>query len=101
MAGVGPLQAPRRDTLGPWAFDFDLGETITVLDGIRRKAGDGVRVDYAPGVPVVQRVFPSLFDMFGGNRPEDPEGFEEDAEFQRAVELARGSDGAVVVAGEG
>ena len=49
---------------------------------------------------VVQRVFPSMFDMFGGNTPEDPEGFDEDAEFQRAVDLARGADVAVVVAGE-
>ena len=100
IAVIGPLAASRRDTLGPWVFDFDLEETITVLDGIRRKAGDGVRVDYAPGVPVVQRVFPSLFDMFGGNRPEDPEGFEENAEFERAVQLAGAADVAVVVLGE-
>jgi beta-glucosidase len=45
-------------------------------------------------------VFASLFDMFGGNRPEDPEGFDEQAEFQRAVEVAREADVAVVVAGE-
>jgi beta-glucosidase len=38
--------------------------------------------------------------MFGGNTPEDPEGFDEEAEFQRAVGLARAADVAVVVAGE-
>jgi beta-glucosidase len=38
--------------------------------------------------------------MHGGNRPADPEGFEEDAEFRRAVDLAAGADVAVVVAGE-
>jgi beta-glucosidase len=100
IAVIGPLAGSRRDTLGPWVFDFDLAETVTVLDGIRVKAGDGVRVDYAQGVPVTQRVFPSMFDMFGGNRPSDPEGFDADAEFQRAVDLARGADVAVVVAGE-
>ena len=47
-----------------------------------------MRVEYARGVPVVQREFPSLFDMFGGNTPSDPEGFDEDAEFQQAVDLA-------------
>ena len=57
-------------------------------------------MEYARGVPVVQREFPSLFDMFGGNTPGDPEGFDEDAEFQRAVDLARGADVAVVVVGE-
>jgi beta-glucosidase len=100
IAVIGPLADSKRDTIGPWVFDFDLGETVTVLDGIRRKVGDGVRVDYAQGVPVVQRVFPSMFDMFGGNRPQDPEGFDEDAEVQRAVEVASEADVAVVVVGE-
>jgi beta-glucosidase len=81
-------------------FDFDLDETVTVLEGIRARAGDAVRVEYARGVPVVQREFPSLFDMFGGNTPSDPEGFDEDAELQRAVDVARDADVAVVVVGE-
>ncbi len=100
IAVIGPLADSKRDTIGPWVFDFDLDETVTVLEGIRAKAGDGVRVDHARGVRVTQRVFASMFDMFGGNRPEDPEGFDEEAEFQQAVDLARGADVAVVVAGE-
>jgi beta-glucosidase len=100
VAVIGPLADSRRDTLGPWVFDFDLDETVTVLDGIRRTVGDRVRVESAPGIPVVQRVFPSMFDMFGGNRPEDPEGFDAEAEFRRAVDLAEAADVAVVVAGE-
>jgi beta-glucosidase len=100
IAVIGPLADSERDTLGPWVFDFDLDETVTVLDGIRAHVGDRVRVDHARGVRVVQRVFPSMFDMFGDNRPGDPEGFDEEAEFRRAVELARGADVAVVVAGE-
>jgi len=100
IAVIGPLAASQRDTLGPWVFDFDLDETVTVLDGIRRTVGDNVRVDYAPGIGVVQRVFPSMFDMFGGNRPADPEGFDEDAEFARAVKVAADVDVAVVVVGE-
>jgi beta-glucosidase len=71
-----------------------------VLAGIRARAGDAVRVEYAQGVPVVQREFPSLFDMFGRNTPSDPEGFDADAEFRRAVDLAGGADVAVVVVGE-
>jgi len=100
IAVVGSLADSRRDIIGPWVFDFDLDETVTVLAGIRAKVGERVRVDHACGVPVVQRVFPSLFDMFEGNKPEDPEGFDEEAEFQHAVGLARGADVAVVVAGE-
>jgi len=97
---IGPLADSKRDTIGPWVFDFDLNETVTVLDGIRGAVGDDVRVEYAPGVPVVQRAFASMFDMFGGNRPEDPEGFDEDADFQRAVDTASEADVAVVVVGE-
>ena len=100
IAVIGPLADSKRDTIGPWVFDFDLDETVTVLEGIRARAGEGVRVDHARGVRVVQRLFPSLFDMFGGNKPADPDGFDEDAEFQRAVDLARGADVAVVVVGE-
>ncbi len=100
IAVIGPLADSKRDTLGPWVFDFDLDETVTVLEGIRAKAGDAVRVDHARGVRVVQREFASMFDMFGDNRSEDPEGFDEDVEFQHAVELARRADVAVVVAGE-
>jgi len=100
LAVIGPLADSPRDTLGPWVFDYDLDETVTVVDGIRRKVGDRVRVDHARGVGVVQRLFPSIFDMHGGNRPEDPQGFDEDTEFRRAVDLAAGADVAVVVAGE-
>jgi beta-glucosidase len=100
LAVIGPLADSKRDTLGPWVFDFDLAETVTVLDGIRRKVGDRVSVDHAPGVGVAQRLSPSIFDMFGGNRPADPEGFDEDAEFGRAVRIAADADVAVVVVGE-
>jgi beta-glucosidase len=100
IAVLGPLADSKRDTIGPWVFDFDLDETVTVLDGIRAAAGDGVRVGYARGVGVGHRVFPSLFDMFGGNAPSDPDGFDEEAEFRQAVDLAAGSDIAVIVAGE-
>ncbi len=97
IAVIGPLADSKRDTLGPWCFDFDLDETVTVLDGIRDKAA---RVEYAPGVRPAQRFFASMFDMFEGNAPEDPEGFDDEAELTRAVELAREADVAVVVAGE-
>ncbi len=100
VAVIGPLADSRRDILGPWVFDYDLDETVTVLDGIRRKAGDRVRVEYTRGIPVAQRVFASMFDMFGGNRPSDPDGFDEGAEFRRAVEVAAAADVAIVVVGE-
>ena len=100
LAVIGPLADSRRDTLGPWVFDFDLDETVTVLEGIRSRVGADLRVEYAPGVRPAQRTFPSMFDMWPGNAPEDPEDFDDEAELRRAVDLARDADVALMVAGE-
>jgi beta-glucosidase len=100
IAVIGPLADSRRDILGPWVFDFDLDETVTVLDGIRNRAGQETEVGYAPGIRPARRVFPSMFDMFANNAPAEPEGFDDEAELARAVDLARSSDVAVVVLGE-
>ncbi|HQA32170.1 MAG TPA: glycoside hydrolase family 3 N-terminal domain-containing protein [Propioniciclava tarda] len=100
IAVVGPLADSQRDTLGPWVFDFDLAETVTILDGLKARAGDGVTVEYAPGIRPGQRHFQSMFDMWPGNRPADPEGFDDAAELDRAAKLAAASDVAIVVLGE-
>jgi len=100
IAVIGPLADSRRDTLGPWCFDFDLDETVTVVDGVRRKVDGIARVEYAPGVRPSQRLYGSIFDMFAGNVPEDPEGFDDEAEIRRAVDLARTADVAIVMVGE-
>jgi beta-glucosidase len=100
IAVIGPLADSRRDILGPWVFDFDLDETVTVLDGIRNRAGQGAEVRYAPGIRPAQRVFPSMFDMFANNAPAEPAAFDDTAELARAVTLAHESDVAVVVLGE-
>ncbi|GAA1595701.1 glycoside hydrolase family 3 N-terminal domain-containing protein [Actinoplanes couchii] len=100
IAVLGPLADSRRDTLGPWVFDADLNETVTVLDGIRRAAGDRVRVEYARGIPVEQRTFPSMFDGDGADVQADPEGFDPATAFDRAVQVAAAADVAVVVVGE-
>ena len=99
IAVIGPLAASKRDTLGPWCFDYDPDETVTVLEGIRERAG-AERVQYAPGVRPAHRLFPSIFDIFGDNVPSDPEDFDDDAELARAVEAAAAAEVAVVVVGE-
>ena len=51
----------------------------------------GSRSSYAPGIRPAQRVFPSMFDMFGGNAPEDPDGLRRRRRARRARStLARG-----------
>ena len=71
-----------------------------MLDGLRSRLSEQTEVRYAPGIRPAQRVFPSMFDMFPGNTPPDPENFDDEAELSRAVDLARDSDLAVVVLGE-
>ncbi len=100
IAVIGALADSPRDTLGPWIFDFDLAETVTVRAGIQALVGDRVDVAYAPGVRPGRRTYPSMFDTFPGNTPPDPEDFDDDGELERAVDLAARSDVAVVVVGE-
>lgn len=74
VAVIGPFADDRRATLGPWVFAQDPDATVTVLDGMRRVAGEGVRVEHAPGVPVPTRLFPSPFaaieQQLGGAAPQ-------------------------------
>ncbi len=100
IAVVGPLADNQRETLGPWSFNFTLDETVTILAGIRARAGSSANVQFAPGVVLPNRKFPSPFAMFPGNTPVRPANFDEKAEFDKAVALAGGSDVTVVVLGE-
>ena len=50
VAVIGSLADSRRDTLGPWVFDFDLEETVTVRAGIEGYLGKrGRRCPTRPG----------------------------------------------------
>ena len=100
IAVIGPLADSKRDTLGPWVFDFDLDETVSVFEGIRGRVGSGVQVEFAPGVARTQRLHPSPFDRMDGYAADDPDDFDDDAEMARAVGLARSADVAIVVLGE-
>ncbi len=100
IAVIGPLADSARDTVGPWVFDQDDKETVTVLAGIRAKLGSSVRVDYSPGVSMTKRLHQSIFEM-----PPHPVvpgvQVDDDAEIRRAVALAQAADVAVLVLGEG
>ncbi|HEY1012079.1 MAG TPA: glycoside hydrolase family 3 N-terminal domain-containing protein [Herpetosiphonaceae bacterium] len=106
IAVIGPLADQRRATLGPWVFAPDMAATVTVLEGLRQVAGEGVSIAHAPGLPAPQRPIPSPFAEFeqqlGGFGPaaDAAAPFDEAAEFARAVEAARAADVAVGVLGE-
>lgn len=100
VAVIGPLADSRRDTIGPWVFDYDSDETVTVLQGLRDRLGDAADVAFAPGIRPAQRVFASMFDMWGDNHPDDPQDFDDEAELAYAAGVAGAADVAVVVLGE-
>ncbi|WP_420174624.1 glycoside hydrolase family 3 N-terminal domain-containing protein [Luteococcus sp. OSA5] len=100
VAVVGQLADSARDSLGPWIFDFDVTETVTILDGLRARLGEQVEVAWAPGASIPDRIFPSMFDAMEPEPTVTGEGYDDDAEIERAVELARTSDVVVVVAGQ-
>lgn len=100
IAVIGQLADSPRDTLGPWVFDHDVDETVTILEGLRARAGEGVQVEHAPGVRAGSRVFPSMFDRMDHGLPTVADDFDDDAELGRAVELARSAEVAIVVIGQ-
>ncbi len=100
IAVIGQLADSQRDTLGPWVFEHDTDETVTILGGLRARAGEGVRVEYAAGVRPPTRLFPSMFDERDHGLPVVADDFDDDAELARAVALAAASEVAVVVVGQ-
>ncbi len=98
IAVVGQLADSARDILGPWAFDYDTGETVTILDGIRARASG--EVAFAPGVGIPERLHPSMFDNMDSVVARTALDHDDEAELNLAVELASASDVAVVVIGE-
>jgi beta-glucosidase len=100
IAVVGPLADSKLDTLGPWAFQQDLPETVTVLEGLRSKLGASAQISFAPGVQIA-RTFPSFFDKIDHSvHPPAWSAEQQDQEMQKAVDLAGSSDLTILVLGE-
>jgi beta-glucosidase len=101
IAVIGPLADAKRELLTMWSgFDLDPSTTVTVLEGVRNRAGAGARVEYAPGAQLRKQNL-SMFDqMFGGKPPEPWTEEQARAELAKAVDLARRSDVVILVLGE-
>ncbi|GAA4343592.1 glycoside hydrolase family 3 N-terminal domain-containing protein [Microbacterium rhizosphaerae] len=100
VAVIGQLAASKRDVLGPWVFDHDVDEAVSVLKGLRDRLGSGVRIEYAPGASIPERLHPSLFDRMDAAVEATPADYDDDAEIERAVTIAAESDVAIVVVGQ-
>jgi beta-glucosidase len=99
VAVIGPLADSKRDIRGSWSFADDRNSAVTVLEGIRAKVGSSVKVEHAPGVDLA-RVYQSPFVIVQGARPAPWPETQKQAEFEKAVSLARSSDVVILVLGE-
>jgi beta-glucosidase len=100
IAVIGPLADSKLDTIGPWAFQEDLPETVTVLEGLRSELGVGAQLSFAPGVQIARK-FPSFFDKIDRSvHPSAWSAQQQDQEMQKAVDLAGSSDLTILVLGE-
>jgi beta-glucosidase len=80
VAVIGPLADAAYEQLGTWIFDADISTTESVVDGIRRRAGDGIEVRFVPALETSRSRDTSQFDA--------------------AVEAARNADAVVLCLGE-
>ena len=99
VAVIGQLADSPRDMLGPWVFDHDTAETVTILDGLRSRLSEDVVV-HAPGAGILERKFPSAFDRADPTIASTPADWDDDAEIDSAVAAAAAADIAVVVVGQ-
>jgi beta-glucosidase len=100
VAVVGPIADSKPDTMGSWSIAGNIENTVTVLEGLRRKLGSTVTINYAKGVEI-DRGGTSIFDdQFVSPRAVLKTQPERDAEFQHALDAVKKSDVAVLVMGE-
>ncbi len=100
IAVIGHLADSRRDVLGPWMFDHDTSEAVSIVQGIRNRAGRSIRVEYAPGASSPERITGSPFDSMDPTVPVTPADFDDDAAIAHAEEVAGAADVAIVVVGQ-
>jgi len=93
LAVVGPNAAVCR--LG--GYSDDPGKVVSILDGIKNKVGDTIKVLYAEGCKITAN--DQGWRSWYVDKVELPNPAEEDKRIADAVRVARGSDVAVVVVG--
>jgi beta-glucosidase len=81
-------------------FSYDASETVTILDGLRARAGDGVEVSYEAGVGIPERTYPSMFDAMDSVVEHTAADHDDEAALAAAVEAASNAEVAVVVIGQ-
>ncbi|HLH08419.1 MAG TPA: beta-glucosidase BglX [Terriglobales bacterium] len=101
IAVIGPLADSGDDQLSMWGHIGKPNPPVSVLQGIRNKLGDAVRIEYSKG-PNITREYPSFFaDALHIHT--DPKQTAEEAKkaFDDALATAKRNDMVILVLGEG
>ncbi|HZW91496.1 MAG TPA: beta-glucosidase BglX [Candidatus Eremiobacteraceae bacterium] len=103
IAVIGPLADAHNDLLSMWGALVKPGPTVSILQGIREKAGSAIHVVFAHG-PNLRRIMPSPLEGIAMTAAlqEEPPQTEQEAKqpIEETIALARQSDVAVLVVGE-
>jgi beta-glucosidase len=100
IALIGMLADSRADIMGSWSLAAHPADSVTVLEGLRKRFSPGVKIAYTKGVEI-EREQESIFDaQFSSPKPTLKTEAEKDAEFHHAIDLIKQSDVAVLVLGE-
>jgi beta-glucosidase len=99
IALIGPLAKNQRDLIGSWSGAGDWQKAVSLEQGIKNVAGNGVKINYAKGANItddpllIQRLNAHGGNLEIDNRPADDL-------IREAVDVARQSDVIVAVVGE-
>ncbi len=98
VAVIGPMADSPIDTVGPWSFADKPDETITIFKGLKARLDGLAQVETAPGVQLRR----GTTSMFAAMRPMPRrwDAATAEAEYARALELARHSDLIILTVGE-
>ena len=100
IAVIGPLADSKPDTMGSWSLAGHYDDTVTVVEGIRKRFPSGVTIRSAKGVEIT-RGSKTIFDeQFQSPQPTLTTDSEKNAEFKRAIGMVKESDVSVLVLGE-
>jgi beta-glucosidase len=96
IAVIGPLAAAKKELQGSWSFVGNPDQVVSVVDGIRERAGKSASVTYAEGTTIERTDQPAInSDKMDAAAQRQP-----DAKIEAAVAVARDADLAVLVLGE-
>jgi beta-glucosidase len=101
IAVIGPLADSKPDTMGSWSLAGHYDDTVTVLEGLRRRFPTGVTINFSKGVEISRDLPPSIFDdQFQSPKPTLTTDAARQAESRYAISLVEQSEVAVLVLGE-